>query len=54
MSTGVLPFGPELKAVSVKEHNTDCSLLTARMEGYDGLLHGEEILEDIKEHVYRF
>lgn len=54
MSTGVLPFGPELKAVSVKEHNADCSLLTARMEGYDGLLHGEEILEDIKEHVYRF
>lgn len=51
MSTGVLPFGPKLKAVSVKVNNANCSRFTAKMEGQHEVLDSEGLLEDIKDQV---
>ncbi|KAJ0111310.1 hypothetical protein Patl1_01242 [Pistacia atlantica] len=51
LSIGVLPFGPKLKAVSVRIHNSDCSWLTARMEGYQEILDSEGLLEDINDQI---
>nr|KJB19812.1 hypothetical protein B456_003G119900 [Gossypium raimondii] len=51
LSTGVMPFGPELKAISVTAKGTECSWLTASMNGYHQILDSQRLLDDISEEV---
>lgn len=55
LSTGVIPFGPQLKAVGVVVNESlECSWLTARVEGQHGILDSEGLLSDIKDQVHCF
>ncbi|GAV92462.1 F-box domain-containing protein/FIST_C domain-containing protein [Cephalotus follicularis] len=47
LSTGVLPFGPELKAVSVRMKGAECSWLLAEIEETNEILDGTRLLDDI-------
>ncbi|KAB2038272.1 hypothetical protein ERO13_D03G113600v2 [Gossypium hirsutum] len=51
LSTGVMPFGPELKAISVTAKGTECSWLTASMNGYHQILDSQRLLDDISEEM---
>lgn len=51
LSTGVMPFGPELRAVSVTAKGSECSWLTACMNGYDEILDSQRLLDDISDEV---
>ncbi|KAI9384718.1 hypothetical protein POPTR_012G100600v4 [Populus trichocarpa] len=48
-STGVLPFGPNLKAVCVVPKDSERSCLFARLEGQDGIMAAGAILNEIKQ-----
>ena len=53
LSNGVLPVGPVYKAVSVRTSSTDSSTwLTARREGQQEILDGQNILDDINNEVH--
>ncbi|KAJ9163911.1 hypothetical protein P3X46_023533 [Hevea brasiliensis] len=49
LSTGVMPFGPQLQAVCVIAKDTECSWLTARLQGQYEILDGEGLLGDISD-----
>ncbi|KAK9995351.1 hypothetical protein SO802_020037 [Lithocarpus litseifolius] len=49
LSTGVIPFGPQLTAVSVRVKEQGCSWLSASMEGYHEILGGQDLLDSINE-----
>ncbi|KDP22600.1 hypothetical protein JCGZ_26431 [Jatropha curcas] len=51
LSTGVIPFGPQLQAVCVIAKDSERSWLTARMEGQPEILYGEGLLVDIKDQL---
>ncbi|XP_021286594.1 F-box/LRR-repeat protein At5g63520-like isoform X2 [Herrania umbratica] len=51
LSTGVMPFGPELRAVSVTSKGSECSWLTACMNGYDEILDSQRLLDDISDEM---
>lgn len=51
MSTGVIPFGPELKAVEVAVKGSECSWLAASMEGYHQIIDSQSLLDDINDEV---
>ncbi|KAG7019749.1 F-box/LRR-repeat protein [Cucurbita argyrosperma subsp. argyrosperma] len=50
-STGTIPFGPELKAVSTSVRGSKFTWLSAFMEGDDEILHGQSILKDLQEEI---
>ncbi|KAG8652684.1 F-box/LRR-repeat protein At5g63520 [Manihot esculenta] len=49
LSTGVMPFGPHLQAVCVIAKDTECSWLTARLQGQYDILDAEGLLVDIND-----
>ncbi|KAJ4851428.1 hypothetical protein Tsubulata_043961, partial [Turnera subulata] len=49
LSTGIMPFGPKLRAACVEAQGLKSSWLTARIEGECGVLDWEGVLEDFKE-----
>ncbi|XP_015578702.1 F-box/LRR-repeat protein At5g63520 isoform X2 [Ricinus communis] len=49
LSTGLMPFGPQLQAICVIARGTDNSWLSARMEGQYDVLNGEGLLTDIND-----
>ncbi|XP_022770579.1 F-box/LRR-repeat protein At5g63520-like [Durio zibethinus] len=51
LSTGVMPFGPELKAISVTAKGTECSWLTASIDGYHQILDSQRLLDDISDEM---
>ncbi|XVF08677.1 hypothetical protein REPUB_Repub07fG0023700 [Reevesia pubescens] len=51
LSTGVMPFGPELKAISVTAKGSECSWLTASMNGYHQILDNQRLLDDISDEM---
>ncbi|XWS60247.1 hypothetical protein CRYUN_Cryun07bG0019700 [Craigia yunnanensis] len=51
LSTGVIPFGPELKAVSVTAKGSECSWLIACMNGYHQILDSQRLLDDISDEM---
>ncbi|KAJ6977788.1 hypothetical protein NC653_029628 [Populus alba x Populus x berolinensis] len=48
-STGVLPFGPKLKAVCVVPNDSESSCVFARLEGQNGIMAAGAILNEIKQ-----
>ncbi|KAJ6882515.1 hypothetical protein NC651_028953 [Populus alba x Populus x berolinensis] len=48
-STGVLPFGPKLKAVCVVPNDSESSCVFARLEGQNGIMAAGAILIEIKQ-----
>lgn len=51
MSTGIIPFGPELRVVSVEDRGAKYSWFTAKMEGGNGTLDAQGLLDDVVEQV---
>ncbi|XVE56554.1 hypothetical protein DITRI_Ditri04bG0020400 [Diplodiscus trichospermus] len=51
LSTGVIPFGPELKALCVTSKGTECSWLIASMNGYHQILDIQRLLDDISDEM---
>ncbi|XVF49588.1 hypothetical protein PTKIN_Ptkin04bG0024900 [Pterospermum kingtungense] len=51
MSTGVIPFGPELKAVSVAVNDSECSWLVASINGCHQILDSQRLLDDISHEM---
>ncbi|XP_050225088.1 F-box/LRR-repeat protein At5g63520-like [Mercurialis annua] len=49
LSTGMMPFGPQLQAICVIAKDADYSWLTARMDGDYEILDGQVLLSDINE-----
>lgn len=46
-----MPFGPHLQAVCVIAKDTECSWLTARLQGQYDILDAEGLLVDINDQV---
>ncbi|OMO84147.1 hypothetical protein CCACVL1_10976 [Corchorus capsularis] len=51
LATGVMPFGPELRAMSVTSSGSDYSWLTASINGFDDILDCQRLLVDISEEM---
>ncbi|TXG54393.1 hypothetical protein EZV62_019649 [Acer yangbiense] len=51
LSSGIIPFGPILKVDSVSVTKANCSLLTARLEEFPGLLDIWGLFQDILEEI---
>uniref|UniRef100_A0A6N2NIA9 Uncharacterized protein n=1 Tax=Salix viminalis TaxID=40686 RepID=A0A6N2NIA9_SALVM len=49
MSKGVMPFGPKLEAASVLLKDSECSWISAKLEGQNGIVAAGEILNDLKQ-----
>ncbi|KAJ6410438.1 hypothetical protein OIU84_007229 [Salix udensis] len=49
MSKGVTPFGPKLEAASVLLKDSECSWISAKLEGQNGIVAAGEILNDLKQ-----
>ncbi|KAK8695079.1 hypothetical protein V6N13_072621 [Hibiscus sabdariffa] len=51
LSAGLVPFGPELRAISVASKGTECSWMTVSMNGFPQLIDSQRLLDDInREH----
>ncbi|OMP07710.1 hypothetical protein COLO4_07119 [Corchorus olitorius] len=51
LATGVMPFGPELRAISVTSSGLDYSWLIASINGFDDILDCQRLLADIGEEM---
>lgn len=49
MSKGVMPFGPTLEAASVLQKDSECSWISAKLKGQNGIVAAGEILNDLKQ-----
>jgi hypothetical protein len=54
MSKGVMPFGPTLEAASVLQKDSECSWISAKLKGQNGIVAAGEILNDLKQQVFFF
>ncbi|XVE54470.1 hypothetical protein DITRI_Ditri03aG0083800 [Diplodiscus trichospermus] len=51
LSRGVIPFGPELKAVSVTAKGSKYSWLSVSVKGYHQILDSQRLLDDIRDEI---
>lgn len=52
MSKGVMPFSPTLEAASVLQKDSECSWISAKLKGQNGIVAAGEILNDLKQQVF--
>ncbi|KAK8686330.1 hypothetical protein V6N13_125355 [Hibiscus sabdariffa] len=51
LSAGLVPFGPELRAISVASKGTECSWMTVSMNGFPQLIDSQRLLDDINREL---
>jgi len=49
-----MPFGPTLEAASVLQKDSECSWISAKLKGQNGIVAAGEILNDLKQQVFFF